>query len=61
MYWIDTDDCGRCTITGNANKSVVVHGIDGHTIQVSITLDCGSVIDGRMNLIEFIDMMEVKA
>lgn len=57
MYWIDTED-GRYTITGNANKEVIVHGINGFKITVSIELGCGTVVDGDMNLIEFIDMME---
>lgn len=58
MYWIDLDNGDRCTITGNANKSVTVHGIDGHTIEVTIELGCGAILNGKMNLIEFIDMME---
>lgn len=57
MYWINTND-GRYTITGKANREVKVHGIDGHTIKVTITLGCGIVLDGRMNLNDFIDMME---
>lgn len=59
MYWIDIKDDGRYTITGKANKEVIVHGIDGHSIEVTITLGCGAVLNGTMNLIEFIDMMEV--
>ena len=61
MYWINTNDGNRYTITGKANKSVVVHGITGYKIEVTITLGCGTVLDGQMNLIEFIDMMEVEA
>lgn len=58
MYWIDVENDGRYTITGKANKSVLVHGIDGHTIKVTIELGCGEILKGNMNLIEFIDMME---
>ena len=58
MYWIDEEDGNRYTITGNANKEVVVHSIDGHVIKVTITLGGGAVLNGNMNLIEFIDMMD---
>ena len=59
MYWIDSKEYGRGTITGKQNKSVMVHGITGHTIEVTVELNCGMVLHGNMNLIEFIDMMEV--
>ena len=57
MYWIDTND-GRYTITGKTNREVKVHGVCGHTISVTIELGCGTVLDGNMCLIDFIDMME---
>lgn len=59
MYWIELNDGNRYTITGKANKSVLVHSIDGQTVNVTIELGCGAILDGKMNLTEFIDMMEV--
>ena len=58
MFWIDTKD-GRYTITGKANREIKVHGICDKSITVTITLNGGAVIDGKMNLNEFINMITV--
>jgi len=60
MYWI-VENGIYYTITGKANKQVTVHSIKECTVNLTVELNCGIIIDGQMNLNEFINMMEVES